>query len=101
MDNGHTLHLVARQPSQPQSSSGTSSAETTTDAGNRGKTLYYTIMSLFLYLVLDLDFGLHQVIFLVLKYSQQDKKLILGCHVVVLGKFRTVFYLGPSMLGIN
>ncbi|XP_017247460.1 ubiquitin-like domain-containing protein CIP73 isoform X2 [Daucus carota subsp. sativus] len=35
VDNGHTLHLVARQPSQPQSSSGTSSAETTTDAGNR------------------------------------------------------------------
>lgn len=36
MDNGHTLHLVARQPSQPQPSSGTNSGETTTDGGNRG-----------------------------------------------------------------
>ncbi|XP_074373008.1 uncharacterized protein LOC141713472 isoform X2 [Apium graveolens] len=37
VDNGHTLHLVARQPSQPQSSSGTSSGGTTTDGGNRGQ----------------------------------------------------------------
>ncbi|XP_050366932.1 ubiquitin-like domain-containing protein CIP73 isoform X4 [Argentina anserina] len=36
LENGHTLHLVVRQPSQPQSSSGTSSAEPHTNTGNDG-----------------------------------------------------------------
>ncbi|KAL6216316.1 hypothetical protein ACLB2K_009539 [Fragaria x ananassa] len=36
LENGHTLHLVVRQPSQPQTSSGTSSAEPHANTGNEG-----------------------------------------------------------------
>ncbi|KAM5565255.1 ubiquitin-like domain-containing protein CIP73 [Rosa sericea] len=36
LENGHTLHLVVRQPSQPQTSSDTSSAEPNANAGNEG-----------------------------------------------------------------
>ncbi|XP_059459775.1 ubiquitin-like domain-containing protein CIP73 isoform X2 [Corylus avellana] len=36
VENGHTLHLVERQPAQSQPSSGTGSGETTGDNGNRG-----------------------------------------------------------------
>ncbi|KAM1423481.1 hypothetical protein TB2_015724 [Malus domestica] len=34
LENGHTLHLVIRQPSQPQPSSGTSSGEAHVNSGN-------------------------------------------------------------------
>ncbi|XP_068313634.1 uncharacterized protein [Pyrus communis] len=34
LENGHTLHLVIRQPSQPQPSSGTSSGEAHANSGN-------------------------------------------------------------------
>ncbi|CAK9187918.1 unnamed protein product [Ilex paraguariensis] len=37
VENGHTLHLVERQPSQPQPSAGTSSEETTANNGTRGQ----------------------------------------------------------------
>ena len=36
MENGHTLHLVERQPAQSQPLSGTGSGETTGNNGNRG-----------------------------------------------------------------
>ncbi|KAK9946845.1 hypothetical protein M0R45_012288 [Rubus argutus] len=36
LENGHTLHLVVRQPSQPQTSSGTSSGEPHASTGNEG-----------------------------------------------------------------
>ncbi|KAL6199741.1 hypothetical protein ACLB2K_029524 [Fragaria x ananassa] len=36
LENGHTLHLVVRQPSQPQTSSGTSSAEPHANIENEG-----------------------------------------------------------------
>lgn len=36
MENGHTLHLVARQPAQSQDSSGTSAGETNGSNSNRG-----------------------------------------------------------------
>ncbi|XP_062163600.1 ubiquitin-like domain-containing protein CIP73 isoform X2 [Alnus glutinosa] len=36
VENGHTLHLVERQPAQSQPSSGTGSGETTGNNGNRG-----------------------------------------------------------------
>ncbi|KAI9395509.1 hypothetical protein POPTR_005G247900v4 [Populus trichocarpa] len=36
VENGHTLHLVARQPAQPQHSADTSSGDTTRNNGNRG-----------------------------------------------------------------
>ncbi|KAL7244706.1 hypothetical protein ACSBR2_000139 [Camellia fascicularis] len=36
VDNGHTLHLVARQPSEAQPHSSTSTGETSANNGNRG-----------------------------------------------------------------
>lgn len=36
VENGHTLHLVARQPTQPQPSGHTSSSTTNANNGNRG-----------------------------------------------------------------
>ena len=36
MENGHTLHLVARQPAQSQDQSGTSAGETNGNTSNRG-----------------------------------------------------------------
>lgn len=36
MENGHTLHLVERQPSQAQLSSGTGSGEAVGSNGSRG-----------------------------------------------------------------
>ncbi|KAJ6931644.1 ubiquitin-like domain-containing protein CIP73 isoform X1 [Populus alba x Populus x berolinensis] len=36
VENGHTLHLVARQPAQPQHSADTSSGDTTRNNGNQG-----------------------------------------------------------------
>lgn len=36
MENGHTLHLVARQPPESQASSGTSNVETNASNGTRG-----------------------------------------------------------------
>lgn len=36
MENGHTLHLVERQPVQAQPSSGVGSGETAGSNGNRG-----------------------------------------------------------------
>lgn len=36
MENGHTLHLVARQPAESQASSGASSVENNASSGSRG-----------------------------------------------------------------
>ncbi|XP_058220598.1 ubiquitin-like domain-containing protein CIP73 [Rhododendron vialii] len=36
VENGHTLHLVVRQPSESQPASGTNSGETSANTGNRG-----------------------------------------------------------------
>lgn len=36
VENGHTLHLVVRQPSESQPTSGTNSGETSANSGNRG-----------------------------------------------------------------
>ncbi|KAG5542816.1 hypothetical protein RHGRI_015799 [Rhododendron griersonianum] len=36
VENGHTLHLVVRQPSESQPASGTNSGETSANSGNRG-----------------------------------------------------------------
>ncbi|KAI8561199.1 hypothetical protein RHMOL_Rhmol04G0319500 [Rhododendron molle] len=36
VENGHTLHLVVRQPSESQPASGTNSGETSANNGNRG-----------------------------------------------------------------
>ena len=36
MENGHTLHLVARQPAQSQDSSGTSAGEASGNTTHRG-----------------------------------------------------------------
>lgn len=57
MEDGHTLHLVARQPAQPQTSSGTPSGEANANTNGQGiesflhKTSYWLYM--FMYVTVE------------------------------------------------